>query len=349
MEKRSILITGGAGFIGINSARFFLKKNFKVFIVDNFSRKGNYQNIKFIKKEKIKKKNLKVIKIDIKNKKKIFFHIKKINPDIILHLAGQVAVTTSVINPELDFNSNILGTFNVLEACRNYSKNTIFIYSSTNKVYGKVKLQILENKYRYYVKGNFRGISEKTQLDFYSPYGCSKGAADQYVIDYSRIYNLKTVVLRQSCIYGTHQYGIEDQGWVSWFMIAYILKKKITIFGSGKQVRDLLFVDDLVELYYKLFKNIKKVSGKVFNVGGGVFNSLSLLELDRLLKDKFNQKNNVKFEKTRPGDQKIFISDNTKLKKTINWKPKTKLKEGLVLLYNWLLYNKTVVKNTLEK
>jgi len=349
MKKRSIVITGGAGFIGINSARFFLKKNFKVFIFDNFSRKGNYQNIKFIKKEKIKKKNLKVIKIDIINKKKIFFYIKKIKPDIILHLAGQVAVTTSVINPQLDFNSNLLGTFNILEACRNFSKETFLIYSSTNKVYGKVELPILESKYRYNVKGNFKGISESMQLDFYSPYGCSKGAADQYIIDYARIYNLRTVVIRQSCIYGTHQYGIEDQGWVSWFMIGYILKKKVTIFGSGKQVRDLLFVDDLVELYFKLFKNIKRVSGKAFNVGGGIFNTLSLLELDMLLKDKFNLKNNVKFEKTRPGDQKIFISDNTKLKKTLNWKPKTKLKEGLVLLFNWLSHNKIIVKNILEK
>ena len=349
MKKKTIIITGGAGFIGTNSAKFFLKKNFIVYIFDNFSRKGNHQNISFLRSEKINLENLKVKKIDIRNKKKIFIYINKIKPDIILHLAGQVAVTTSITNPELDLETNIMGTFNLLESCRKFSKETFFIYASTNKVYGKLKHPVFEGKFRYNIKGKFSGINENSHLDFYSPYGCSKGAADQYVKDYFRIYNLKTVVLRQSCIYGKYQYGIEDQGWVSWFMIAYILKKKVTIFGSGKQVRDILFVDDLVKLYYKLYINKNKVSGDFFNVGGGISNSMSLLELDKILRNNLKLNTDTVFDLERLGDQKIFVSDNSKLKKTIKWHPQTSIKQGLSMMFRWLLKNKKKVENTLKK
>ena len=343
MSKKKILIIGGAGFIGVNSSLFFDKKKFQIHILDNFSRKGTLQNIKIIKKK------IKVVKIynaDIRNFKKISKIINQIKPEIILHLAAQVAVTNSINDPRNDFEINAIGSFNILESCRLFSKKSLIIYSSTNKVYGEIDYKPQMAKLRYKIKNSY-AVNEKQSLDFHSPYGCSKGTADQYFIDYSRIFNLKTVVLRQSCIYGKNQYGVEDQGWVAWFAIAFFLKKKVTIYGNGKQIRDLLYVDDLVELFYKIYLNKKNCIGKAFNVGGGIKNTLSILELVRILKDKYNLNTEISFSKQREGDQNIFICDNSRIKKCTKWMPKKNLKLGLHNMIEWISENLGVINKIL--
>jgi CDP-paratose 2-epimerase len=246
-----ILITGGLGFIGVNTALGF-SKNHEIYIIDNFSRKGNIQNYKLISDVP----NIQLHVKDIRNFHDISLLFSEIKPDVVIHLAGQVAVTFSVQNPREDFEINLLGTFNILECIRNYVPDCILLYSSSNKVYGEYKSEIIEYKNRYDYKSS-KGVDEFTLLDFHSPYGCSKGGADQYVRDYSRIYNIKSVVLRQSCIYGENQFGIEDQGWVAWFTIASYFDKEFYVYGDGKQVRDILHIKDLVCLYGKIIENIK--------------------------------------------------------------------------------------------
>lgn len=348
--KKKILIIGGAGFIGINSVRFFIKKNFNVVIFDNFSRKGTKTNIKLLDQDKNYYKKYKLIVGDIRNFKSISNVIKIQKPDLILHLAGQVAVTKSIEDPRNDLDININGSFNILESCRIYSKKTFIIYSSTNKVYGKINYPVKKekNKWVFLSKKFKKGIDENQPLDFYSPYGCSKGAADQYFLDYSRIYNLNTVVIRQSCIYGKNQFGIEDQGWISWFIIAFLLKKNVTIYGDGCQVRDILYADDLINLYYKVFKNKNITKGHVFNAGGGVKNSISILDLLKYLKNVKKIKIKYHFGKERQGDQKIFISDNSKLFKKIKWKPQTTYKKGLDMIFTWTLENLDVIKSSIK-
>ena len=343
MKKKKILIIGGAGFIGTNASLLFEKKKFEIFILDDFSRKGTFQNLKVIKK--IKK--VKIFKVDIRNFNQVSNIIKKIKPNLILHLAAQVAVTKSIQNPRNDFEINILGSFNVLESCRLYSKKSLIIYSSTNKVYGKIDFKPKIDGLRYKIKKSY-ATNEKQNLDFHSPYGCSKGSADQYFIDYSRIYKLNTVVLRQSCIYGKNQYGIEDQGWVAWFAIAFLLKKNITIYGNGKQIRDILFVDDLVDLFYQIYLNKKKCIGNTFNVGGGLNNTLSLLELVKILRKKYKLNTNLSFSKERDGDQNIFISDNSKITKITKWKPKTDYFTGLNEMLKWINENSKIIQQIVK-
>jgi len=263
MAKQNVLVTGGAGFIGTNVADFYLSKGHNVTILDNFSRTGTKLNADWLKD---RHENLKIIKADVREFDKNLTDAVK-DADIIFHLAGQVAVTTSVSTPREDFEINALGSFNVLEAARQSKRNPILINSSTNKVYGgmeQVKIELKGKRYGY--KDLKNGITEITPLDFHSPYGCSKGCADQYFRDYSRIYGLRTVVFRQSCIYGYRQFGIEDQGWVAWFIIAALLGKEITIYGDGKQVRDVLFIEDLLAVYDLALKNIDKTKGKVYNI-----------------------------------------------------------------------------------
>ena len=339
--SKKILITGGAGFIGINAASYYLKKGHEISILDNFSRKGSNANIDWLKESNFEK--LKIIKAEIRSDLDKINEIVK-NVDIVLHFAAQVAVTQSVINPREDFEINALGTFNLLEAVRNSGNNPIFIYSSTNKVYGDLKdVKILEKKTRYVFDSLSLGVSEERCLDFHSPYGCSKGAADQYVRDYARIYNLKTIVFRQSCIYGPHQFGVEDQGWVAWFIIALMKNKNITIYGNGKQVRDLLYIDDLIEAYDLAIENIEKTKGQVYNIGGGADNTISVwLEFKPLLEKLFNKKIDVNFSDWRPGDQPIFVSDIRKAKKDFGWEPKIKIDDGIKKLYEWISKNKHI-------
>ncbi|MBM3281252.1 MAG: NAD-dependent epimerase/dehydratase family protein [Candidatus Harrisonbacteria bacterium] len=344
-SQKILLIIGGAGFIGINAARHFLmKKNWSVIIFDNLSRKGSDLNLAQLKKDFPKA--IHFVKGDIV--RDITALKREVNKsDAVIHLAAQVAVTTSVTDPRTDFEINALGTFNVLEAIRLSKKKPSLIYSSTNKVYGGLEdlsVKELKNRYEFSSK-EFReqGVSEERNLDFHSPYGCSKGAADQYVIDYSRIYGLKTVVFRQSCIYGRHQFGVEDQGWVAWFMIACLVGRPITIYGNGKQIRDILFVDDLVDLYSLALSNIEKVSGRAYNIGAGPKHTISLIELLSFFKEKFGFDPKLSHAAIRPGDQPIFVCDIKKIKKDLGWEPKTNINEGLHCLRDWLEDNKQVL------
>lgn len=338
-----ILITGGAGFIGANTAKRYLEKGYHVFIFDNLSRRGTEWNLKWLQQNK----NLKFIKGDIRNYNEILNVFKKNNDfDIVFHFAAQVAVTTSVMNPREDFEINALGTFNLLEAIRETKSKPIILYSSTNKVYGGMTdIKIIKKKNRYIYKDYPKGISEDRILDFHSPYGCSKGTADQYMIDYARIYNLKTVVFRQSCIYGYRQFGIEDQGWVAWFTIAAMLNKQITIYGDGMQVRDVLFIDDLIDAFELATKNISKIKGQVFNIGGGSENTISLLELIAFLEKFFNKKISFKFSDWRPGDQPVFVCNIDKAKKMLKWQPKISPQKGVEMLYKWVKNNKKLFLN----
>ena len=342
--NKKILITGGAGFIGSNTAFYFSKKGWKIYLIDNLSRKGSKNNLLNLKK------NIKLIfdKADISNFKKISKILKSIRPNLIIHCAGQVTVTKSVINPRNDFNTNALGSFNILESIRLFSNKTKFINISTNKVYGDVlNKKVSETNKRYRFLGKLKSVNENYPLDLYSPYGCSKGIADQYTRDYSRIYNLDTIVLRLSCIYGTMQYGIEDHGWIVWLTIKSYFGKKIKIFGNGKQVRDALYIDDLVRLFFKLSKS-KKNTNKIYNIGGGSRNSTSLLELINILDKKMNKKNKFKKFKWRPGDQKIYISDISKIKKEYNWYPKISFSDGLDKIIGWINKNEMIIKKTLN-
>lgn len=328
-----ILVTGGLGFIGVNTC-LELSKNNEIHVIDNSSRKGNMVNYKLLEQNE----NIKLHIKDIRNFHDLSIIFQKIMPDSIIHLAGQVAVTFSVQNPREDFEINLLGTFNILECIRIYKPDCSLIYASTNKVYGEYDAEVLEfdKKYKY---ANIIGINEKLPLDFHSPYGCSKGGADQYVRDYSRIYNLKTVVLRQSCIYGENQFGIEDQGWVAWFTIASTYGKLFSIYGNGKQVRDVLYVKDLINLYSIILHNIENCYGNVYNVGGGYENSLSLLELIDLLEIFLNKKIIYNIKDWRPGDQKIYISDISKLNNDLGWYPKININKGLHDLLTWVQIN----------
>lgn len=345
--KRRILIVGGAGFIGINSARYFIKKGYEVTIFDNFSRKGTTQNVRWLKGDF--QDGFKVVKGDVvTDSGKLFREIEK--TDLVLHLAAQVAVTTSITDPVHDFKVNLLGTLNVLEAVRKSKNKPPVIYSSTNKVYGSLcQYKVVEEKKRYSFQNknlNQKGIAEDERLDFHSPYGCSKGGAAEYVLDYSRIFGLKTVVFHQSCIYGTYQFGVEDQGWVAWFIIAALLKRPVTIYGSGKQVRDLLYVDDLVRLYDLAFQKINKISGKAYNVGGGPANTLSLIELVENLENNYGPLN-AKHSSERAGDQPIFIANVDSAAEDLGWRPTINVGQGLERLKKWIQSNQKTIEKYL--
>ncbi|MBP6942662.1 MAG: GDP-mannose 4,6-dehydratase [Candidatus Buchananbacteria bacterium] len=332
-----LLITGGAGFIGINAAYYFLAQGWEVTIADNFSRRGSEHNAEELLK--VSGTAATLLKLDLRTDTAALAQAVAAH-DAVLHLAAQVAVTTSVTDPTTDFMINALGTFNVLEAIRLSPNRPPIIYSSTNKVYGGLEARpVVEAETRYqFAESNCQqfGIPETEQLDFHSPYGCSKGAADQYVRDYARIYGLKTLVFRQSCIYGPHQFGIEDQGWVAWFMIAASQERPVTIYGTGKQVRDLLFAGDLVRLYEKGFQRIDAVSGNVYNAGGGPNNTLSLHELLPQIEKFSGRPLTISYDSMRTGDQPIFVADIRKVKQDLEWEPTTSIAEGLVQLWQWI-------------
>jgi CDP-paratose 2-epimerase len=331
------LIIGGCGFIGVNSFFYLKKKRHKISIVDNFS--GNSSKKNFIKIKQNYPKT-KIYKIDIKNYKKISNIIKKLKPTSIILVAGQIAVTKSVFNPRQDFNDTMLGTFNILESVRIFSKNTNIIYCSSNKVYGNLKnLNIKETKISYKAKNKKSLIDETFNLDFASPYGCSKGSSDQYVRDYSRTYKLKTAVLRLSCVYGPNQWGTQDQGWISWFIKKSINSERINIFGNGKQVRDILYIDDLTRLFEICIKKINKINGEIYNIGGGNRNKISLLELIVKIEKITMNKTNLKYSKERIGDQKFFVNNLSKIKKAVNWQPKVNVNKGINLFYTWIVNN----------
>lgn len=312
-----ILITGGAGFIGCNAAKRFLDQGHEVTILDDLSRHGSEKNLAWLGPKPTHYK----IKLQYHHQVSALF--QQVGPfDVVLHLGAQTAVTTSVTDPRLDFEVNTIGTFNMLEATRIFSPQATFIFSSTNKVYGQIE------------DAPATGVSETQPLDFHSPYGCSKGAADQYVRDYARIYGLNTVVLRQSCIYGPRQFGVEDQGWLAHFCIQANLGRPITIYGDGKQVRDILWIDDMLDCYQACIDRIQDVRGEVFNIGGGPKNQVNLIQALEMLGSGASQ-----FGPVRPGDQQVYVSDISKAKVKLGWEPKVGPQEGIERLYAWVKEN----------
>lgn len=342
-----ILVTGGAGFVGSHAAEFYAKSESEVIVFDNLSRAqllGNEcKNALHIWHHLKRYDNIRLIKGDVTN----FNQIKEACKDVdaIIHTAAQTAVTTSMVNPEVDFAVNAHGTFNVLEASRRSGNNPAVIHCSTNKVYGSNvnKIKVLEEKTRYLFKANFEdSIPETFPIDLceHTPYGCSKLAGDLYTQDYAKIYDLKTAVFRMSCIYGPRQFGVEDQGWVAWFTIATITGKPITIYGNGKQVRDILYIKDLIHAFDAFLQKKNQPSGEVFNIGGGPKNTLSLLELLDILEQLTGKRSKINFSNWRPSDQKVYISNITKAKEKLGWIPKIDPQEGVKRLVNWVLENK---------
>jgi CDP-paratose 2-epimerase len=336
---RNYLITGGAGFIGSNYVSRLLRRGEKVVLFDNLSRPGSNENLKWLR-ETFGDSSFKFILGDIRQAAQVEEAVRE--ADVIVHLAAQVAVTTSVQKPREDFEVNATGTFHVLEAARSSERKPMILYASTNKVYGQMEnVLVAEDGSRYVYQDSSFSTSELQPLDFYSPYGCSKGAGDQYVRDYARIYGLPSVVMRQSCIYGMHQFGAEDQGWVAWFIIAAMTERPITIYGDGKQVRDLLYVDDLLDAYDLAINNPKQSVGQVFNLGGGKENTLSVYhEFIPLLEKILGRKVEVSWKEWRLGDQKVFISDIRKARELLHWEPQLKIVDGLRRLVDWIAANR---------
>ena len=339
--QRALLITGGAGFIGSNAAHHFSGKGWNVTVLDNLSRKGGRLNLDWLQSQA----RVQFIEGDVRDWGRLEGVFSGHEYEAVLHLAGQVAVTTSVAAPREDFESNAMGTFNVLEATRLYCPDAVFVYASTNKVYGKMeKATVVERNGRYEYEDLEDGASESTPLDFHSPYGCSKGAGDQYVIDYARIYGLRSTAFRQSCIYGPRQFGVEDQGWVAWFAIAAILGRRLTVYGDGKQIRDVLHVDDLIRAYEAAIEHPDVVGGQAFNIGGGKENTLSLLELLEILRGEVRFDVPIHFDDWRPGDQRVFVSDITKAKHLLAWAPQIGAKSGIACLFRWIRANQACLE-----
>jgi CDP-paratose 2-epimerase len=317
-RPRRILITGGAGFLGVNAAAHMIERGWHATVLDNLSRRGAERNLRWLVTKHPTQ--MTFIKQDIRNAGALAEHVK--DQDAILHLAAQVAVTTSLVDPETDFDVNARGTLNMLEATRKHNHDAPFIFASTNKVYGK-----LDHK---------SGPCRETQpLDFHSPYGCSKGTADQYVRDYARCFHMNTVVLRQSCIYGAHQYGTEDQGWVAHFVHSILAGRPLTIYGDGTQVRDLLEARDLSALYETAIEKIGVTRGEVYNVGGGEPNQRNLLEVIEHIGELTNRKPSFTFAGWREGDQAYYVSDITKAKRELGWEPRIQFDHGLKDLVAW--------------
>jgi CDP-paratose 2-epimerase len=331
-------ITGGAGFIGSNYVHRLLQRGEKVTIFDNLSRAGAPHNLAWLEKE-FGKDALSLIVGDVRSPDLMTEAARE--ADVIVHLAGQVAVTTSVTNPREDFEANALGTFNALEAARLSERKPVFIYSSTNKVYGGMEDVPLVEEATRWSYADLHGCAETQPLDFHSPYGCSKGTGDQYVRDYARIYGLRSVVFRQSAIYGPRQFGIEDQGWLAWFVIAAVTGRPITIYGDGKQARDMLYVDDLLNAYDAAVERIDSVAGEVYNIGGGPHNVISVwTEFGPILEKLLGKKIEVARADWRPGDQRVFYADFRKAQRELDWQPAVDVEQGVEMLFDWVMKNK---------
>ena len=349
-----ILVTGGAGFIGSHIAEFYAKSGDKVSIIDNLSRQkllkkevtdaeynwnylSQYDNIEFVKGD--------IRNVDILNQ-------VTDDIDVIIHTAGQTAVTSSMTDPRTDFEINALGTFNILESARLSDKKPCVIFCSTNKVYGNNvnKIPVSESKFRYAFKSpNYRfGIPETFSIDQceHTPYGCSKLTADLYVQDYAVRQEINAGIFRMSCIYGPRQFGVEDQGWVAWFCIATLLGYPINIYGDGKQVRDVLYISDLISAFNSFIKKKEKLTWGVYNLGGGSDFTLSLIELMDLLQELTDKKSPILFDKWRPSDQKVYISDIRKAKKELNWEPKISPKTGIGNIVEWIEDNMHLFKKS---
>ncbi len=332
------LVTGGCGFIGSNLMDRLLARGENAVAFDNLSRRGAVKNADWLAQKFGAR--FQLVRGDIRDARAIADAAR--DADVIYHLAAQVAVTTSITDPRSDFEINALGTFNALEAARASGRNPIFIFASTNKVYGGMDHIAIEARAtRYAYRDLANGVAENQPLDFHSPYGCSKGAADQYVFDYHRIYGMRTVVLRQSAIYGYRQFGEEDQGWLAWFVIAAVTGKPIHIYGDGKQVRDMLFIDDLLDVYDAAREKIDRATGQAYNVGGGAQNTISVwAEMGPLLEELLEQKIPVQYGDWRPGDQKVCVYNISKAKRELDWEPRVNVPVGVKKLARWVRENR---------
>ncbi len=333
------LITGGCGFLGSNIAAEILKQGHSLVIYDNVSRVGGESNLAWLQTQG----SFQFIQGSTSNWEALSAVVKETQSDVIYHLAGQVAMTTSIANPRLDFETNVLGSFNLLEAVRQYSPHSVVIYSSTNKVYGDFEsLRYEETESRYLCPEFPNGFDESIGLDFHSPYGCSKGAADQYMLDWARMFGIKTMVFRHSSMYGARQFGTYDQGWISWFCQKGVEttldgSTTFTISGNGKQVRDVLHADDMIRLYLTAPNFIDEAKGQAFNIGGGMENSLSLLELLALVEDELGVSLNYTQLPPRDSDQRVFVADLSKATRVFQWTPKVSKQAGIRHMLDWVL------------
>ena len=339
----AILVTGGAGFVGCHLVHDLLGDNRTVTVLDSLSRRGSERNLEWLQRQHPDG-DLRFVKGDVRDPQAVKSAAEDV--DAIYHLAGQVAVTSSVQDPRLDFEINALGTLNVLEAARQSPCQPVVMFTSTNKVYGGMEdVALVEKDTSYEYRDLPDGIPESRPLDFHSPYGCSKGAADQYVRDYARIYGLRTVVFRMSCIYGPRQFGNEDQGWLAHFIISAGTGAPITIYGDGKQVRDVLFVEDLVRALRGAVDKISVTAGKVYNIGGGPANTLSVWqEFGRLLAELSGEAVTVSYRDWRPGDQPCYVSDIRNVGRDLGWKPEVDKRAGIRRLWEWVSSNKEVFR-----
>lgn len=333
------LITGGCGFLGSNLASEVLRKGDELFVFDNLSRAGSAQNLEWLKTLG----QFSYFHGDIRVNNDIERVIQEIKPDVVFHLAGQVAMTTSLQNPRRDFEINVMGSLNLLESLRKHAPEATVIYSSTNKVYGDLEnYEYIEEATRYEAKGQPFGFDENVALDFRSPYGCSKGAADQYMLDYARNFGIKAIVFRHSSIFGGRQFSTYDQGWVGWFVSQALLaqegrlEKPFTISGDGKQVRDVLFASDLINCYFMAANAVDQCAGKAFNIGGGMPNSLSLLELFAMLEQELDVKLTYQQLPWRSNDQKVFVADIRRASREFLWQPQVDKLTGLQRMILWV-------------
>jgi len=340
-DIRSVVIFGGAGFIGSNWAHWLLENtSAKVHVFDNLSRQGVRYNLNSLWKVAGNSERLKVTIGDIRQAAEVDPAVRDANE--VYQFAAQVAVTTSMADPQTDFDINLRGTFNVLEAVRKTGHKPFMLFTSTNKVYGELtNYKVVSNHSRYRFK-DVAGVSEEQPVDFHSPYGCSKGAADQYVRDYARMFDIPAVVFRMSCIAGARQFGNEDQGWVAHFLYSARQRNPLVIYGDGKQVRDVLCVDDLVRAFEAVRLNPKITRGQIYNVGGGPENTISLLELLTELEDLLGRKVPYMKDEPRPGDQLVYITDYGKLQRHTGWKPKVSVRQTLLRIQNWWEQNREV-------
>jgi len=334
-----LLITGGCGFLGSNLAAHAISRGDDLVVFDSLYRSGSMENLVWLKGQG----TFRHVHGDIRNQNDITRLVQEFMPDAIFHLAGQVAMTTSIANPRMDFEVNVMGSHNLLEAVRLYSPETAVLYSSTNKVYGDLEQYgYEETPTRYQCIDRQNGFDESTPLEFHSPYGCSKGAADQYMLDYARIFGLKTVVFRHSSMYGGRQFATYDQGWVGWFCQQAVEtsrnpgREPFTISGNGKQVRDVLHAEDMVRLYFGAVGRIEVARGQVFNVGGGMANSLSLLELFSLLEEFTGTELNYTKLPPRESDQRVFVADVSKATRLLEWAPEVTAREGVAKMVAWV-------------
>lgn len=334
------LITGGCGFLGTNIAEEVLKnKKNELHLLDNLHKSSGKKNLEWLKS----KGTFRFHQADIRSEQDVNEAVQKSLPDVIFHFASQVAMTTSIADPRLDFEINAMGTFNLVDAVRKHSPQSIIIFSSTNKVYGDLEyVTYNETKTRYETPDFPNGFPENIQIDFQSPYGCSKGYADQFLLDSYRVFGIRTVVFRHSSMFGPRQFSTYDQGWIGWFCKKALeiknntLKEQFTISGNGKQVRDVLFADDMTELYFKAIENIEKAKGQAFNIGGGMTNSLSLIELFSILEKELGVQMNFTKLPPRQSDQKVFVADISKAKLFLGWSPNIDKLTGIRKMIEWV-------------